>query len=130
MCLKKLFGKEEKQEEDVEEVEVERRSVDELMETMDGLSAQLRLVLKDVEDKDAEIVRLEGELQAQYEATCEAKDQIVDLLNQIAALERRLDEIENIARGSYKGILHNCVISISYVKKQAYKNNFKKGEIK
>ena len=99
MCLKKLFGKEEKQEEVVEEVEVERRSVDELMETMDGLSAQLRLVLKDVEDKDAEIVRLEGELQDQYEATCEAKDQIVDLLNQIAALERRLDEIENIARG-------------------------------
>ena len=99
MCLKKIFGKEEKQEEVVEEVEVERRSVDELMETMDGLSAQLRLVLKDVEDKDAEIVRLEGELQAQYEATCEAKDQIVDLLNQIAALERRLDEIENIARG-------------------------------
>ena len=99
MCLKKLFGKEEKQEEVVEEVEVERRSVDELMETMDGLSAQLRLVLKDVEDKDAEIVRLEEELQAQYEATCEAKDQIVDLLNQIAALERRLDEIENIARG-------------------------------
>ena len=101
MCLKKLFGKEEKQEEVVEEeeVEVERRNVDELMETMDGLSAQLRLVLKDVEDKDAEIVRLEGELQAQYEATCEAKDQIVDLLNQIAALERRLDEIENIARG-------------------------------
>lgn len=99
MCLKKLFGKEEKQEEVVEEVKVERRSVDELMETMDGLSAQLRLVLKDVEDKDAEIVRLEEELQAQYEATCEAKDQIVDLLNQIAALERRLDEIENIARG-------------------------------
>ena len=99
MCLKKLFGKEEKQEEVVEEVEVERRSVDELMETMDGLSAQLRLVLKDVEDKDAEIVRLEEELKAQYEATCEAKDQIVDLLNQIAALERRLDEIENIARG-------------------------------
>ena len=56
MCLKKLFGKEEKQEEVVEEEEVERRSVDELMETMDGLSAQLRLVLKDVEDKDAEIV--------------------------------------------------------------------------
>lgn len=99
MCLKKLFGKEEKQEEVVEEVKVERRSVDELIETMDGLSAQLRLVLKDVEDKDAEIVRLEEELQAQYEATCEAKDQIVDLLNQIAALERRLDEIENIARG-------------------------------
>ena len=68
MCLKKLFGKEEKQEEVVEEeeveVEVERRSVDELMETMDGLSAQLRLVLKDVEDKDAEIVRLEEELKA------------------------------------------------------------------
>lgn len=98
MCLKKWFGKEEVVEEEVVE-EVERRSVDELIATMDGLSDQFRLVLKDVDAKDMEIVRLEAELKAQYEATCEAKDQIVDLLNQIAVLERRLDDIENIARG-------------------------------
>lgn len=99
MCFKKLFGKKEKHEEVKEEVKVERRSVDELVETMDGLSAQLKLVLKDIDAKDVEIARLEAELKDQYEATCEAKDQIVDLLNQIAALERRLDEIEDIARG-------------------------------
>lgn len=97
MCLKKLFGKKEKHEDVVEEVE--RRSVDELVETMDGLSAQLKLVLKDIDVKDVEIARLEAELKDQYEATCTAKDQIVDLLNQISALEKRLDEIENIARG-------------------------------
>lgn len=97
MCFKR-FRKEKVQEKAVLE-EVERRSVDELMATMDGLSAQLKLVLGDVDEKDKEIARLEDELQAQYEATCVAKDQVVDLLNQIAALEKRLDEIENIARG-------------------------------
>lgn len=98
MCLKKWFGKEEVVEEEVVE-EVERRSVDELIATMNGLADQFMLVLKDVDAKDMEIARLEAELKAQYEATCDAKDQIVDLVNQIAALERRLDEIENIARG-------------------------------
>lgn len=101
MCFKRF--RKEKVEEKVQEKavleEVERRSVDELMATMDGLSAQLKLVLGDVDEKDKEIARLEDELQAQYEATCAAKDQVVDLLNQIAALEKRLDEIENIARG-------------------------------
>lgn len=95
MCFKRF--RKEKVEEEVQEVE--RRSADELMATMDGLSAQLKLVLGDVDEKDKEIARLEAELQAQYEATCDAKDQVVDLLNQIAALEKRLDEIENIARG-------------------------------
>lgn len=95
MCFKRF--RKEKVEEEVQEVE--RRSVDELIATMDGLSAQLKLVLGDVDEKDKEIARLEAELQAQYEATCDAKDQVVDLLNQIAALEKRLDEIENIARG-------------------------------
>ena len=99
MCfLKKWFGKEEVVEEEVVE-EVERRNVDELIATMNGWADQFMLVLKDVDAKDMEIVRLEAELKAQYEATCEAKDQIVDLLNQIAVLERRLDDIENIARG-------------------------------
>lgn len=99
MCLlKKWFGKEEVVEEEVVE-EVERRSVDELIATMNGLADQFMLVLKDVDAKDMGIARLEAELKAQYEATCDAKDQIVDLVNQIAALERRLDEIENIARG-------------------------------
>lgn len=99
MCLlKKWFGKEEVAEEEVVE-EVERRNVDELIATMNGLADQFMLVLKDVDAKDMEIARLEAELKAQYEATCDAKDQIVDLVNQIAALERRLDEIENIARG-------------------------------
>lgn len=99
MCfLKKWFGKEEVVEEEVVE-EVERRNVDELIATMNGLTDQFMLVLKDVDAKDMEIARLEAELKAQYEATCDAKDQIVDLVNQIAALERRLDEIENIARG-------------------------------
>lgn len=98
MCLKKWFGKEEVVEEEVVE-EVERRNVDELIDTMNGLADQFMLVLKDIDAKDMEITRLEAELKAQYEATCDAKDQIVDLLNQIAALERRLDDIENIARG-------------------------------
>lgn len=97
MCFKKWFKKEE--DEVVPEVPVERRSVDELVGTMNGLAEQLMLVLADADKQDAEIARLKEELQAQYEATCVAKDQIVDLLNQIAKLEQRLDEIENIARG-------------------------------
>lgn len=102
MCFKKWFKKEKEEEEvvpEVPEVPVERRSVDELVGTMNGLAEQLMLVLADADKQDAEIARLKEELQAQYEATCVAKDQIVDLLNQIAKLEQRLDEIENIARG-------------------------------
>lgn len=96
MFFKKWFKKEK---EEVPEVPVERRSVDELVGTMNGLAEQLMLVLADADKQDVEIARLKEELQAQYEATCVAKDQIVDLLNQIAKLEQRLDEIENIARG-------------------------------
>lgn len=101
MCFKKWFKKEKEEEvvPEVPEVPVERRSVDELVGTMNGLAEQLMLVLADADKQDAEIARLKEELQAQYEATCVAKDQIVDLLNQIAKLEQRLDEIENIARG-------------------------------
>lgn len=100
MCFKKWFKKEEEEVVPVvPEVPVERRSVDELVGTMNGLAEQLMLVLADADKQDAEIARLKEELQAQYEATCVAKDQIVDLLNQITKLEQRLDEIENIARG-------------------------------
>ena len=86
MCLRKLFGKKEV----VEEVPVERRSVDELMNMINDLAVQLSLVLNDANEQEARIQLLEEELQKEREQTMLAKDQVVDLLNKQAELERKL----------------------------------------
>ena len=48
------------------------------------------------DEQDNRIKYLENELQKQYEATCEAKDRIVDLLNEKRELERKLAEIHDL----------------------------------
>lgn len=79
------------------EVEVvQRKSVVELIHLLGVLSQQLQLVETDAEEQDNRIKYLENELQKQYEATCEAKDQIVDLLNEKRELERKLAEIHDL----------------------------------
>lgn len=79
------------------EVEVvQRKSVVELIHLLGVLSQQLQLVETDAEEQDNRIKYLENELQKQYEATCEAKDQIVDLLNEKSELERKLDKIRDL----------------------------------
>lgn len=81
------------------EVEVvQRKSVVELIHLLGVLSQQLQLVEADANEQDARIKYLENELQKQYEATCEAKDQIVDLLNEKFELERKLDEIHDLTK--------------------------------
>lgn len=95
MCFKKLFKKEEPV---VEEV-VERKPVDKLVQGMNDLVAQLNLVVEDNRRLEGVIEQLQMEKQQEYENTCAAKDQIVELLNQIAELERRLDNIEELAKG-------------------------------
>jgi hydroxymethylpyrimidine pyrophosphatase-like HAD family hydrolase len=94
MCFKKWFGKEE---EVVEEVPVERKPVDELLESINNLAVQLNLVVEDNKKLEERIKQLEQEKQNEYEATCKAKDQIVDLLNEKAELEARLREIRTLA---------------------------------
>ena len=94
MCFKKWFGKEE---EVVEEVPVERKPVDELLESINNLAVQLNLVVEDNKKLEERIQQLEQEKQNEYEATCKAKDQVVELLNEKAELERRLDEIRTLA---------------------------------
>lgn len=79
------------------EVEVvQRKSVVELIHLLGVLSQQLQLVETDAEEQDNRIKYLENELQKQYEATCEAKDRIVDLLNEKRELERKLAEIHDL----------------------------------
>lgn len=76
------------------EVEVvQRKSVVELIHLVSVFSRQLQLIEADAKEQDTRIKYLENELQKQYEATCEAKDQIVDLLNEKNELERKLAEI-------------------------------------
>lgn len=94
MCFKKWFGKEE---EVVEEVPVERKPVDELLENINNLAVQLNLVVEDNKKLEEKIKQLEQEKQNEYEATCKAKDQVVDLLNEKAELEARLREIRTLA---------------------------------
>lgn len=96
MCFKKWFGKEE---EVVEEVPVERKPVDELVQAIQDLVAQLNLVVEDNKKLEMRIKGLEADVQGQYEATCEAKDQVVELLNEKAELERRLNDIGELAKG-------------------------------
>ena len=95
MCLRKLFGKKEV----VEEVPVERRSVDELMCMINDLAVQLSLVLNDANEQEGRMQLLEEELQKEREQTMLAKDQVVDLLNKQAELERKLADIDKIIDG-------------------------------
>ena len=95
MCLRKLFGKKEV----VEEVPVERRSVDELMNMINDLAVQLSLVLNDANEQEGRMQLLKEELQKEREQTMLAKDQVVDLLNKQAELERKLADIDKIIDG-------------------------------
>lgn len=110
MCFKKWFGKEEVIEEVVEEV-VEKKPVDELVAGMQDLVVQLNLVVeenkkleervRELELKNVEqievISMLDADRNKEHEDLCVAKDQIVDLLNAKADLERRLEEIDKLA---------------------------------
>lgn len=95
MCLRKLFGKKEV----VEEVPVERKSVVELMEMLHALADQLSLVVNDANEQDEKLKQMEEELRKEREQTMLAKDQVVDLLNKQAELERKLADIDKIIDG-------------------------------
>ena len=95
MCFKKWFGKEEV----IEEIPVERKPVDELVQNIKDLIDQLNLVIEDNKKLEEHIKMMENEKQQDYEAACKAKEQVVDLLNEKAELERRLEDIENLAKG-------------------------------
>jgi len=97
MCLKKWFNKKEK--EVVEVVPVERKPVDELVQSIQELVVQLNLVVEENKKLEEKIVQLELEKQKEFEATCAAKDQVVELLNVQAGLERKLLEIDKIIEG-------------------------------
>lgn len=117
MCFKKWFDKEEVNEEEVqevvEEVPVERKPVDELVQAMYDLVNQLTMIVEDNKRMEKQIEGLKADVQGQkemidvlehdknkeYEANCVAKDQIVDLLNEKAELERRLNEIGKLVKG-------------------------------
>lgn len=95
------FGwfKKDKVEEVVEEVPVERKSVDDLVQSIQDLVVQLNLVVEDNKKLEEKIKQLEQEKQNEYEATCKAKDQVIELLNEKAELERILKEIMDLAKG-------------------------------
>ena len=109
MCFKKWFGKEEV----VEEVPVEIKPVDELVANLNELVQQLHAVIEEnkkleervvnlekKEKEQAEIIEmLDNDRNKEYEATCKAKDQVVELLNEKAELEKRLEEIMDLAKG-------------------------------
>lgn len=97
MCFKKWFNKKEK--EVVEVVPVERKPVDELVQSIQELVVQLNLVVEENKKLEEKIVQLEIEKQKEFEATCAAKDQVVELLNVQAGLERKLLEIDKIIEG-------------------------------
>lgn len=97
MCFKKWFGKEE-EEEVVEEVPVEMKPVEELDQMMKDLMAQLKAVIDENKKLEERIKQLEEEKQQEYEATCKAKDQVVELLNEKAEMERLFNEIEKMAK--------------------------------
>ena len=95
MCFKKWFGKEE---EVVEEVPVEMKPVEELDQMMKDLMAQLKAVIDENKKLEEKVKQLEEEKQQEYEATCKAKDQVVELLNEKAEMERLFNEIERMAK--------------------------------
>ena len=94
MCFKKWFGKEEV----VEEVPVEMKPVEELDQMMKDLMAQLKAVIDENKKLEERVKQLEEEKQQEYEATCKAKDQVVELLNEKAEMERLFNEIERMAK--------------------------------
>lgn len=96
MCFKKWFGKEE---EVVEEVPVERKPVDELVQSINDLVAQLNLVIEDNKKLEEEIKRLEEEKYQEYLEVCDVKDQMNEILLKKEELQRRLDEIGDLAKG-------------------------------
>ena len=97
MCFKKWFGKEEEVIEEVVEEVVEKKPVDELLESIQELVVQLNLVIAENKQLEERIKQLEEEKMVEYDATCAAKDQIVEILNEKAELERRLEEIRTLA---------------------------------
>ena len=76
MCLKKWFGKDEV----VEEVPVERKPVDELVQAIQDLVAQLNLVVEDNKKLEERIKILEEEKYQEYLEACDAKDQVNEIL--------------------------------------------------
>ena len=62
----------------------------------ENLYEQMDLIIKENKELKEKVKQLEKEVKHEYEATCEAKDKIIDLLNQIHELERRLKEMENL----------------------------------
>lgn len=113
MCFKKWFGKEKDNEEVVEEVVVEKKPVEELVSNIQDLVVQLNLVVEENKHLEGKVNELEALKEEQvkviemldtdrnkeHEELCAAKDQITDLLNEKATLEKRLEEIMELAKG-------------------------------
>ena len=95
MCLRKLFGKKEV----VEEVPVEKKPVDELLEMINALAEQLRLVVADDRAQDERVRFLEEELQQEKNRTVDANKRIHELDEEKKQLEAKLDEINRIIDG-------------------------------
>lgn len=95
MCLRKLFGKKEV----VEEVPVEKKPVDELLEMINALAEQLRLVVADDRAQDERVRFLEEEIQQEKNLTIDANKRIHELEEEKKQLEAKLDEINRIIDG-------------------------------
>lgn len=95
MCLRKLFGKKEV----VEEVPVEKKPVDELLEMINALAEQLRLVVADDRAQDERVRFLEEEIQQEKNRTVDANKRIHELEEEKKQLEAKLDEINRIIDG-------------------------------
>jgi cell fate (sporulation/competence/biofilm development) regulator YlbF (YheA/YmcA/DUF963 family) len=95
MCLRKLFGKKEV----VEEVPVEKKPVDELLEMINALAEQLRLVVADDRAQDERVRFLEEEIQQEKSRTVDANKRIQELEEEKKQLEAKLDEINRIIDG-------------------------------
>ena len=74
------------------------KPVEELDQMMKDLMAQLKAVIDENKKLEERIKQLEEEKQQEYEATCKAKDQVVELLNEKAEMERLFNEIEKMAK--------------------------------
>jgi transcriptional regulator with GAF, ATPase, and Fis domain len=65
---------------------------------MNDLMSQLKAVIDENRKLEEKVKQLEEEKQQEYEATCKAKDQVVELLNEKAEMERLFNEIERMAK--------------------------------
>ena len=92
MCLRKLFGKKEV----VEEVPVELKPVDELLEMINALAEQLKLVVADDKAQDERVRLLEEEIQQEKNLTVDANVRIKELEEEKRVLENKLLEIQHI----------------------------------